>query len=155
MALSLMDPLPAPPPGVQVEPVRDKADVREMVAISAQIWGYSPTDQERIVAERLAHLALPDCRSGFMLARADGNPAGTANYRYSSDGKVIYLTGASTLPTFRGRGVFRALVAHRLAQAQARGAVLATCLAKTGASAPILARLGFAHYFTLPVYTAN
>lgn len=153
VALPLTGPLPEPTADVQVEQVVDEAGVRAMVGISAEIWGYSGADQERIVAERLEHLAAPGRRGGYLLARVDGRPAGTANYRYSSDGQVLYMTGASTLPGYRGRGVFRALVAWRLAQAQARGARLATCLARSGTSAPILLRLGFREHMRVQVYT--
>ena len=52
-----------------------------------------------------------------------------AGYRYSSDGRCVYLTGAETVEQFRGRGVYKTLIAHRAARAVERGCVLASILA--------------------------
>lgn len=51
--------------------------------------------------------------------------------------------GAFVLPSHRGRGICRALVAIRIADAAARRVALATSHARPERSAPILARLGF------------
>jgi len=142
-----------PCPGVTVEPVEDEAGVRAMVRVNSRVWGYPVEAEDRLVAERLAYLRLPGRRGGSLLARVDGEVAGTASYRFSGDGQAIYLVGAATLPEFRGRGVFRTLVAWRLRQARARGCRVATCLARENTSAPILRRLGFTRYFMMPVYT--
>ncbi len=55
------------------------------------------------------------------------------------------------MPEFRGRGVFTELVRWRVADAAARGCRLVTCLARVGTAAPILMKLGFQQYLTLPV----
>ncbi|MHB9144864.1 MAG: GNAT family N-acetyltransferase [Symbiobacteriia bacterium] len=138
-------------PNVVVEVVRSEATVRELVAVNAAVWGYSAADQERMVHDRLEYLRFPGCRSGYLLGRIDGMAVGTASYRYSGSGEALYLTGASTLLEFRGRGVFTELVRWRVADAAARGCRLVTCLARVGTSAPILMKLGFQQYLTLPV----
>lgn len=142
-----------PSPGVTVAPVEDEAGARAMVRVNARVWGYPPEAEDRLVAERLEYLRLPRRRGGYLLAYVDGEVAGTASYRFSGDGRAVYLVGAATLPEYRGRGVFRTLVAWRVRQARARGCQVAACLAREGTSAPILRRLGFARYFTMPVYT--
>ncbi len=136
---------------VAVEVVAGESAMRELVAVNAAVWGYSEADQARMVRERLEYLDLPGRRGGYLIGRIGGKAAGTASFRYSSTGEALYLTGASTLPEFRGRGVFTELVRWRLADAAARGCRLVTCLARVGTSAPILRRLGFEQYLTMPV----
>ncbi len=53
------------------------------------------------------------------LARVGGEPAGAAVLVV--DGDLAYLANASTLPEFRNRGVQRALIAARVADARAAG----------------------------------
>ena len=47
---------------------------------------------------------------------------------------------------YRGRGVYRAMVQARLAEATRRGATLALVKARAGTSAPILRKAGFRSY---------
>jgi GNAT superfamily N-acetyltransferase len=77
----------------------------------------------------------------LFLARYDGEPAATAGAAIFD--RSIYLIGGVTLEAFRGRGLYKALVAARLAFARDRGVPLATSHARSDTSAPILARLGF------------
>ena len=57
--------------------------------------------------------------------------------------RSAYLVGGVVLPAFRGRGVYRALIAARLRHARAAGVAVVTTQARAATSAPILARLGF------------
>ena len=77
----------------------------------------------------------------LFLARVDGEPAATASAVLFP--RSIYLLGGVTLPRFRGRGAYRALVAARMAFAHEAGVRLATSHARSDTSAPILERLGF------------
>ena len=105
---------------------------------------------ERDLTERMAYLALPGRRGGFLVAYIGEAPVANASYRYSRDGRCIYLTGAETVETLRGRGVYKTLVAYRAARAAARGCLMAAILANSDTSAPILARRGFADHGELP-----
>lgn len=67
--------------------------------------------------------------------------------------RSIYMMGGVVLPAFRGRGLYRALVDARLALARQRGIELATSLAKSDTSAPILERMGFETYCDLDAYS--
>jgi GNAT superfamily N-acetyltransferase len=62
---------------------------------------------------------------------------------YTTRDGVLLLVGAATLPHARNRGVYRALVRHRLAQARAEHACAAIIQANPESSAPICARMGF------------
>jgi GNAT superfamily N-acetyltransferase len=64
------------------------------------------------------------------LAYRDGQPAGAASMRLQNE--VAQLTGASTLPAHRRRGVQTALLARRLEDAARRGCGVATVTTQPG-----------------------
>ena len=77
----------------------------------------------------------------WLLATVDGEPAGTGGMTlFPPRGATI--NGGSVRPKFRGRGVYRALVAARLDIAR-RSGVDGLCVWGGEMSGPILARLGF------------
>ncbi|HEV7553833.1 MAG TPA: GNAT family N-acetyltransferase [Kofleriaceae bacterium] len=91
---------------------------------------------------RVAHRAmLASDNQHMFLAICDGDCAGAATY--VSFPRSAYLLGAVVREAFRGRGVYRALVEARLADAAARGITLATTHAMNDTSAPMLAGFGF------------
>ena len=102
--------------------------------------------------EMLAYLALPERRGGFLVAFMDGQPAANAAYRYSSDGRTVYLNGAQTVERFRGRGIYQTLVAYRTDAAVRHGCAYAAIRARRDTSLPILMRRGFADHGHLPIY---
>jgi GNAT superfamily N-acetyltransferase len=61
--------------------------------------------------------------------------------------EYAYLFGAQVFPAFRGRGIYRALVAARLGFLAARGVSLAVTQARAATSAPLLERFGFETVF--------
>jgi GNAT superfamily N-acetyltransferase len=69
---------------------------------------------------------------GFIryLARVDGEPVGEAAMRV--DGDLAQLAGAGTRPQARGRGVQKALLQRRLADARAAGCTLAVVTTAPG-----------------------
>ena len=122
----------------------------ELARISLQLAHHGPEHIERDVADRMTYLGVPSRRGGFLVAYLGDLPVANAGYRYSADGRCVYLTGAETVEQFRGRGVYKTLIAHRAARAVERGCILASILAHTETSAPILARHGFADHGPLP-----
>jgi GNAT superfamily N-acetyltransferase len=77
----------------------------------------------------------------FLLVTLDGEPAGAGGLGVFAPIAAI-LQGGSVRPKFRGRGVYRALVAKRLEIAR-RAGVSGLAVWGGDMSAPILARLGF------------
>jgi GNAT superfamily N-acetyltransferase len=120
---------------VEVERV-DESTIDVFSDTLAAGWGQDPA-----VAREVNRLALAAPSHQFWLARCGGEPAATAGSVLFA--KSIYLIGGVTLEKFRGRGLYRALVAARLAFARSRGVMLATSIARAETSAPILERLGF------------
>jgi hypothetical protein len=56
---------------------------------------------------------------------------------------ILMLSGAATLPEYRGRGVYTSMVARRIADGRAEGCEAAIIQAVRATSAPICARIGF------------
>jgi GNAT superfamily N-acetyltransferase len=99
-------------------------------------------EMERVLRE---FVAVP----GFTryLARVDGRAAGEAAMRI--DGDLAQVAGAGTLPEFRGRGVQKALLARRLADARSAGCDLAVVTTAPGTrSQDNVMRRGFALLYT-------
>lgn len=97
------------------------------------------------------HLSMDAPPVHIFLAWLEGVCAGYATLRIEPSG-VAYLRNAFTRPSFRGRGVYLGLVAHRLAlarQARCTGAVIQ---AITTTSAPILRKRGFERVCGLIAY---
>ncbi|MBK7829936.1 GNAT family N-acetyltransferase [Nannocystis sp.] len=123
--------------GLTVERV-DLANVDRYAHTVATGWDADPVP---LAAYERAVLTGRDDRHPAFLARLGGVPVGAANCALFD--RSAYLMGAVVLPTFRGRGVYRALIAARLQVIAAHGLRLVTTQALRTSSAPILARLGF------------
>ena len=81
------------------------------------------------------------------LARLDGRPVGVGSLVLSGD--LAQLAGAGTLPDARGRGVQKALLHRRLADARAAGANLAVVVTAPGTrSQENVMRRGFILLYT-------
>ena len=78
----------------------------------------------------------------ILIAEAGATVACAAWVRFASGTAFATLWGGSTLPAWRGRGIYRALVAQRANLAAARGFRYLQVDA-SDASRPILERLGF------------
>lgn len=91
--------------------------------------------------------------SGYF-AYVDGGsePVGWSYLVYLPNSPIVLLGGAATLPEHRGRGIYSALVAKRLADARADGRSAAVIQAVRSTSAPIAAKLGFREVCGLEFY---
>jgi GNAT superfamily N-acetyltransferase len=104
--------------------------------VMAAGWAADPV----ALASLHQHL-LADDRYHLFVAYCEGEPAAAASY-IAFDRSAFLMSGV-VLPPYRGRGLYRALVAARLAHAHSLGLVLATTHAREASSAPILERIGF------------
>jgi GNAT superfamily N-acetyltransferase len=84
-------------------------------------------------------------RARNYLAFLDGQrePVAVASSVYDPHAPIVILAIAAVRANFRGRGLYRALVEHRLADAKADGCVAAVVQALPMSSARICCRLGF------------
>lgn len=133
------------PEGVEVVAVTDRSGVELAGRVQAEVFGMSPPTEAQLV-DLTRSVGLPeDERSvGCYLALVGGVPAGSGGS--TVDGDALRLWDGSVLPAYRGRGVYRALVARRLRDARATTARFALVKAVDDTSAPILKRLGFEGY---------
>lgn len=123
------------------------ANVDDFTHVMAEGWGADPAQLDPLHRKMLTD---PASRSHLFVARYEGAAAAVAGY--SALDRSAYLVGAVALPAHRGRGLYRALVNARLRHAEARGLPLATSVARSDTSAPILARLGFEVVASMPSF---
>ena len=139
------DPAPLPP-----EVSIDRVDVTTVDAFSTVMAEGWDSDPARVAAINTLVLRQHPAHHLY-LARVAGEPAATAVQVMF--GRSTYLLGAVVLPRFRRRGLYRALVDARLADARTAGLALATSHARAATSAPLLARMGFETVCRLDVYS--
>jgi len=126
-------------PDVEIEPLSwDNAD--EYATHCTEVT--DPQFHAYLFASAQRFCAQPHREVEIFVARLHGHVAGYAVLRLEPNG-VAYLGDAMTVPTFRKRGVYSSLVAHRLKVARAGGCLAAVTLAQRSTSAPILVRHGF------------
>jgi ribosomal protein S18 acetylase RimI-like enzyme len=139
----------ARPDGVRVQEVHGAAGVELLVAVSEQAFG---ADQERLRRTLLATQAAWPQAVVLVVAFAGDRPVSAARAEFLPGRDFAGLWGGGTLPDWRGRGLYRALVGLRAALAAARGyRYLQVDALPT--SQPILARLGFAALARSTPYT--
>jgi len=140
-ALGMVLPVPCeievPPPRAGVEVVRvDASNVDDFNLVESAGWGRDPAPF-RVANEVM--LASP--AQHMYLALVDGEPAATAKGVQFE--RSMYLMGGVVRDSFRGRGVYRALVEARVVDASRLGLEVVTAHALVDTSAPMLAHLGF------------
>ena len=135
---------PAPAPGIMIE--RTGPDEAELWTrtVAQGFAEHFPVTPELLEVMQMFALAP---RAECYLARVDGEIAGGGCVSLREG--VAGLFGASTLPTFRKRGVQTALLHARLARAAAAGCDLAACIALPGSiSQRNILRQGFQTLYT-------
>jgi ribosomal protein S18 acetylase RimI-like enzyme len=138
-----------PPPGVEVRAVTDEHGVEALVSVHDQVFG---EDHSAVGSALLAALARQPSTAAAVVAFAGRTPiaAGRVEFHHGSD--FASLWGGGVVPSWRHRGVFRSLVAHRAALASARGFRYVQVDAMPD-SRPILQRLGFVELATTTPFT--
>jgi GNAT superfamily N-acetyltransferase len=127
---------------ITVKLVCDEETVRAASLIEAQGWGRAALD-EAALSDRLEEVKgqLEKGSSFQLVAFIEGEPAATATCALY--GEVARLYGAVTLPEFRNRGCYHALLGERVRRAQESGATVALTRARPMTSGPLLVRAGF------------
>ncbi|MEU9848738.1 GNAT family N-acetyltransferase [Streptomyces sp. NPDC047985] len=134
--------------GVRLRPVRDADDVELMVRAHERAFG---TDGSRLRHLMLTRLAADPDHIVAVLAMAGDEPVSSARMELYPGTRFAGLWGGGTAPEWRGRGVYRALVAHRAGIAAKRGYDFLQVDA-SAQSRPILERLGFLALTTTTPY---
>lgn len=142
------EPLDRRPPEVEVRPVAT-CDASTFAAVCGKAWGLQPAFMASI--EHDTRVQIESGQMLYYLASVDGEPVGTAHTLLAPGSG--YLMGGAVVADARGRGVYRALVDHRLAVLRERGVGLATVLALERSSLPICTHLGFREVGAFQDYT--
>jgi GNAT superfamily N-acetyltransferase len=148
---------PVLPEGVELRRVTEAEDLRRIADQQTEIWGY---DCSWIADHLAARVAADPSQITILVAEAGDRFACSAWAAYNPGRDYVALLGGTTVPEWRGRGLYRTLVAARAREAAARGFRLLHVDASP-ASAPILRRCGFhdittsTHYQWTPVEGAQ
>jgi GNAT superfamily N-acetyltransferase len=115
--------------------------------VAASVRGWSEFVEYAGVMEDLARTGFEREGAVSLLAEVDGQPAGTASLCIHEG--VALMSGASTIPAFRNRGVQRALLNARVEHAIAAGCDLLMMCAEPGSASQRNAeRVGFRIAYT-------
>ncbi len=133
-----------PPDGVELVPVVDRETADNLVAVHDGVFGGS---HEAIGRRVLAGLGSAPPSIAAAVAVTSSGPIAAGRVEFPPRSDFATLWGGGTVPAWRGRGVFRSLVAHRAALARARGYRYLQVDASS-ASRPVLRRLGFVQLAT-------
>ncbi len=125
------------PPEVVLRHCTD-ADWDGIAELSSAVWG---GDHRRLVADIAGEVAAQPDAIRVHVAEVDGQVVSAAWVRFHQGTSFASLWGGSTLEPWRRRGIYRALVARRSVEAQARGFRFLQ-VDTSPDSRPILERLG-------------
>ena len=139
---------PVLPDGVTIRRVTAVADLRRIGALQSAIWGM---DLSWLATDLLGRIAAAPDDMAVYAVEAEGEMVSAAWLAFRPGTEFANMLGGSTLAEWRGKGIYRALVAVRAALAVARGVPYLQVDASDD-SAPILRRLGFRAITTTTPY---
>ncbi|WCH96513.1 GNAT family N-acetyltransferase [Streptomyces moderatus] len=137
-----------PPEGIRILPVTDSAGVDLVAQVHEKAFG---TDGSRLRHQLLARLTADADTVVAVVALAGDTPVSAARMELVPGTRFAGLWGGGTVEGWRGRGIYRALVAHRARAAVDRGYRYLQVDAMSS-SRPILERLGFEPLTTTTPY---
>jgi len=137
-----------PPEGVRLEAVTDMAGVELMVRANERAFERNGSWLREAMR---AHLAEDSGNLLAVVALAGDEPVSSARMELIPGTRFAGLWGGGTVPEWRGRGIYRALISYRARIAAERGYEFLQVDA-TENSRPILEGLGFAKLSTTTPY---
>jgi GNAT superfamily N-acetyltransferase len=147
------NPSPKEVPGLEIRKISYPHQLPEYIAAERAIW--ESTDLAWHLQQYTNTLAADPEGVSIYCAYVDGLPVGTGRVTFPRNSQFADLNGGGVVPGMRGRGIFSALLSHRIAEAKGRGY---TWLAVDAApmSRPILLGKGFQHVcWTYPMFLGS
>jgi N-acetylglutamate synthase-like GNAT family acetyltransferase len=138
------------PPGVTIRRITDEPDVRRMSAMQAVVFADGRANEGHI-AELLRRAASGSDGLELWIAEVEGQVISAGRLEPVPGTEVAGIWGGSTLPEWRGRGIYRALTAERARSALQHGFRYLHS-DSTEFSRPILERSGFVKITTTTPY---
>jgi GNAT superfamily N-acetyltransferase len=136
------------PDGVSVQPVVDEHGVDLMVTAHERAFG---ADGTRLRQRLISQLERAPESTEMLVAMAGETPVCGARMDLHPGTDFASLWGGGTVPEWRGKGIYKALVAVRTRSAAARG-IRYLQVDASDDSRPILQRLGFVQLDTTTPY---
>jgi GNAT superfamily N-acetyltransferase len=136
------------PEGVVLRQVVADEDMRRIAAMESTVWDQ---DMNWLGEDLIGRVAAHPQDITVLVAEADGEVVSAAWLAIRPGTDFAGLWGGSTLPEWRGRGIYRALVACRAQRAVALG-IRYLQVDASDDSNPILRRLGFQAVTTTTPY---
>ncbi|MEW1825684.1 GNAT family N-acetyltransferase [Streptomyces sp. NPDC088196] len=136
------------PDGIRLLPATDRAGIDLVADVHEKAFG---TDSSRLRARLLDQLAADPDTVVAVVALAGDEPVSAARMELVAGTSFAGLWGGGTVEAWRGRGIYRALVAHRARIAADRGYRYLQVDA-SDQSRPILERLGLTPLTTTTPY---
>ena len=119
--------------------VMDRAGITDAISVQEAVWGGDLTDKlNRLVFTRQQN---PENLTVYVIYQ-DDIPVSSAWIMYNDDSPFAGVWGGSTLPLYRGRGYYSALLNKRISDAKQRG-MKYLCIDASEMSRSIVARHGF------------
>ena len=138
------------PQGVVMREVHEPADLERIADLEAAAWGQDGSSGSLADSLERERAADPDDLT-IVVAEAGDTVVCAGWVRFLEGTEFATLWGGATRPGWRGRGIYRALVAHRARLAARRGRRYLQVDASDD-SRPILERLGFVAVTTTTPY---
>lgn len=130
---------PRMPEGVRIREVTERADFEKIAAMQAAVWGYDCSWMADALARDVSATGDP---AVVIVAETDaGEVVCAAWVRFHEGTEFSSFWGGSTLAEWRGKGIYKAMVAYRANLAVAGGYKYVQVDASDD-SKPILRRLG-------------
>ena len=127
-----------------VRRITDPDEVLKVMTVQGKVFGANSDDEEDWIAQHVSRELrnTPDFVSIYAAYTADGIVASCAWTRFPEKNSFASLWGAATLPEYRGKGFYTAILATRVQEAIRRGRRYLTVDASP-MSRPILEKSGF------------
>ncbi|MFI6101165.1 GNAT family N-acetyltransferase [Lentzea sp. NPDC051213] len=132
--------------GIVLRETKEDADMRRLAVTATEVFGRDSSWLADYLIEK-----KDDPNVVVVIAEVDGQVVSSARLEIVPGTEFGGLWGGGTLAAWRGKGIYRALVAHRARLALARGAKYLQVDASED-SRPILERLGFVAVTTTTGY---
>ena len=130
---------PRLPEGVRIREVAERADFERIAAMQEAVWGYDCSWMADALTRDVS--GVGDQAVVIVAESGAGEVVCAAWVRFHEGTEFTSFWGGSTLAAWRGKGVYKAMVAYRARLAVARGFKYAQVDASDD-SMPILRRLG-------------
>ncbi|MEU5905097.1 GNAT family N-acetyltransferase [Micromonospora sp. NPDC047467] len=140
--------LPVIPEGVRLREVTSREDLERIAAMEEEVW---QEDRSHLVTGLAKEIDADPHSITVLVAEAGGTVVSAGWVRFPPNTGFGTLWGGSTLPQWRRKGIYRALVTYRARLADQRGRALLQVDASED-SRPILQRLGLVPVTTTTPY---